>query len=346
LKKCIFFTTLLLIALNINAKVDLILFLNQGKIFSFNSETKKSDLFLKRDSNIVDFKISPNQNFLAYSKLLKVFYEEPSEEIGGYSCPIHSIGIIDLRSKLLIKEIRDTSSSVELASWIDIDKLVFAFSGCLDMNGYNIYTVNNNKKAEADIEYLPLDESTYVQAIISTNGHSKFHIDNNLNLHKYSLLTKSDVAISTTSKRLFDCETSNNEKTICWFELESIMTLNADEDGTRPKNDGKLFSYSLANGQKKELYSIKASETNYKKRLHFSPNDSLICLDIDNHIIILNLFTNTKSYIIGQNPCWITNDKLLFSDLKSIYSYDIRNKQRQLFLRNGSAPTRIRMNTR
>ncbi len=296
-----------------------IIYLSDSSLFQLDIKSKETIKLTSKDKKIVDFAISPDNKFLAYKNIYD-YYDRSmpgdNDTVRTYKAPLFSIVIIEISSNTLIREIKPKGGGdYSIEKWIGKDELLIS-AGDIDFWGWYIYRVNDTLTWFSAYDKNHNDISSIN---ISNDLSTKLFVDSVNQLHKYSLITKKDSIITKTNNQIIDCELSNNKKLIAWFEIcQSI---------------DKVYLLSIPANEKTQIYSEKIAPKGERKYITFSKNDSIISVEIDKSINLINLYTKSKTKIFGCNFSWVNSDTFIYSNFGCIFLYNLKLKKSQLIIR-------------
>jgi hypothetical protein len=340
MKKYYLFVLLLFIGkfcFSIGDNYNKIIYLSDSSLFIYDLKTQSSVRFSSESDRIVDFMVSPNFKYVAYSRVIGSTSCAGGFEDDTASIPViseaqtYSVKIFDLEQNILLKEILPTSDEfINLNKWISPNEILCTSGDCEVFNGWIKYTINDSVRRFGD------DYTGFNSIIgVSKDSEYKFYLDDSNVLHKFNFLSKTDLELPNSKNGIIDCEQSNNKKFISWLEaVDNTKTDSKTGSVSYSGTTDKMTLFSVSSWKKTEIFSGKASRITSGKYLTFSPNDSIATIETAKEIRFINIYTSEKFLIYGHNIGWIDSNTCIYSNFGCIFQYDIRLKKSKLIIDN------------
>lgn len=309
-------------------RVDKALYLSKGKIYCYDFEKKKTnELRLTRDS-ILNFTISPTRQYIAFEKLMKyvdtpgVYESMPPKE------PLGAIVIYDVLSNKTIKEILPGNYEfLSIRKWIDKDEILYASGDQFAVNGWLTYRVNDSI---VDIGYSE-KQNEFESIIFSKDFSTKVFIDSLNAVHMVDVVSRYDNQLFNTSHLIGDFEMSNDKSYLASFEIKNTH----DSISKRVITTDIVYLLSLKDNSTEKLYEGPAVG-GAKKLLNFSFNDSILSVELERRIMLLNIYTKQKLFIEGLDTHWIDAQTLIYNKSNDLYLFDLKTNKSILFQKNAN----------
>ncbi len=308
-----------------------VIYLSNGILYCNDISKKITDRLSLNNDTIDNFSVSPSKRYMAYERVLKyidLYYEIDEEDEIPTKTPYCSIVVFDLTEHKKIKEVFPKEDEfLRISKWINDNQLLYKSEELYLLNGWLV--INN----EGVISDLGMDDLSTIpkSTVYSHDGSVKLYVDQYNTLHIINLNLKEDIELYNSPNTLYDYNISSDKKSVVWFEIID------SENGTIDR----ISRLSQDDLKRTVIYNEKALG---KKEgcICFSPNDSIISIELEeNMIILLNIFTKEKLRINGYDVCWIDDDRFLYNKESDLFLYNFKEKSDKLFLKNAKKAERF-----
>lgn len=304
------------------SEVNQVIYLSNGKIYCYDISKKITDRLSVNNDTIDNFSVSPSKRYLAYERVLKyvdLYYEIDEEDEIPTKTPYCSIVLFDLTDHKKIKEVFPKYDEfLRISKWVDDNQLLYRSEEQYSLNGWLILNTKGVIKDLGMDDLSTIPKST----VYSRDGSVKLYVDQSNTLHIINLNLRKDTELYNSPNTLYDYNISSDKKSIVWFEIVD------SENGTIDR----ISRLSQDDMKQTVIYNEKA--LGKKERcMSFSPNDSIISIELEeNVIILLNIFTKEKQMINGYDVCWIDDNSFIYNKESDLFLYNFKGKSDNLFL--------------
>jgi hypothetical protein len=314
--------------------------LSDSTLFIYDLKKNSTERISPKGDKIADFIISLDFKYIAYAKIIRyVEYrgdaDDSTSESNVAEVPLVSIKVMALDKKNIIQEISPIDNEfINLDKWISSNELLYGMGDFLSFGGWIKYTLHDSVR-----RYSDMDKYSDLGKIISVTKNAEYvtFIDESSVLHRYNFLSKSNLELPGTNNTMIDCEQSYNKKFITWLEVVDKTSTNKKTGSFEYHGStDKVILFSLTDWKKREIYTNDAADKGLRKYLSFSPNDSVITIELDKKINLKNIFTAEYSFIYGHNLNWIDSTNFIYENLGCIFLYNIKEKKSKLLISDSS----------
>ena len=316
------------------------LYLSEGKIYQYDFTTKEiKNLALTKDS-ILGFTLSPTRKYIAYEKSFKYFNTAVNTNSIDSMISSTAVVVYDLELNKNVKEILPhQSETINIDRWVNNDELLCTSGYAFAVMGWYFYKVNDGVKL---LNYGKKTDELR-STLFTKDFRMKFSVDSLGEMHEFDLKNKKDKIITRTANNIYDIELANNLKYLTWFEINDAYNSVTKQTSTTDV----IYLKNISNDSLIKIYDEAASGKGENKCMKFSPNDSLLSIELGRRlvslndtlmavespqrIVLINIFTKKSKNIEGFDASWINSGELLYSKSDGLYLYDLKTNKSTLF---------------
>jgi len=318
------------------------IYLSGGKLYQYDFTKKETKYLAISKDSILNFALSPTRKYIAFEKSFKYFNTAVNTNSIDSMISSTAVVVYDLELNKNVKEILPhQSETINIDRWVNNDELLCTSGYAFAVMGWYSYKINNNVKL---LNYGKKTDELR-STLFTKDFRMKFSVDSLGNMLMFDQKFKKDKIITRTANNVYDIEISNNLKYLTWFEIVDAYNTVTKQTST---ND-VIYLKNISNDSLVKIYDEAASGKGENKCMKFSPNDSVLSIELGRRleslndtsmaveslqrIKLINIFTKHSKTVEGFDASWINSGQLLYSKSDGLYLYDLKTDKSSLFIK-------------
>lgn len=312
-------------------------YLSGGEVWFCSLDHQDTLQLTHAGHHVMDFALSPDKRFLAYSKMFKIVDEPGIWDSIVPQVPVCSIVMLDLKQQKIINEIfPEEYEWLNIDHWVNARQLLCNLSSGFSVDELYLFDTAGRVDTLEEGRWDSIRLGS-LQPVAAGSSSIRVVSDNDGSIHLKDDLHHTDTVIFKESYAIRFKAIAPDSQSFVWSESTGGYYL---ENNTSYMDGYRLYLKNIAGNESKLLLDEKHARDRRFDKIGFSPDNRVISLDRSNGGQVDLYFLNKHQLmtIEGKLVDWIDGRRLLVLKEDHLSIYDTEDQKSVLLMTDARKP--------